>query len=59
MSDAGSSHAEDKGDQSRAEDHADSVGLTHPARRGQARLVREYRMSRGDRVCNAIFSLLA
>ena len=59
MSDAGSSHAEDEGDQSRAEDHAHSAGLTHPARRGRARLVREYRMSRGDRVGNAIFSLLA
>ena len=58
MSDARFGHAEDS-DQSRPEDQADSARLTHPARRGRARPVREFRMSRGDRVGNAIFSLLA
>ncbi len=58
MSDAGPNHAED-GDQSRPKDRADSAGLTHSGGHGSARPVREFRMSSGDRVGNAIFSLLA
>jgi len=58
MSDAGPSHAED-GDHGQPEDHGDSAGLTHPAGHGNAQPVREFRMSRGDRVGDAIFSVLA
>jgi len=46
-------HAED-GDLGRPEDRADSAGLTHSGGHGSARQVREFRMSSGDRVGNAI-----
>ncbi len=58
MSDAGPDHAED-GDQSRPEDRADPAGLTRSGGHGGVRPVREFRMSRADRVGNAIFSMLA
>ena len=58
MSDTGANHAGDR-DQNRPDDHADSTGATQPGGRGQTRPVREYRMSGGDRVGNAIFGVLA
>ena len=58
MSDAGHNHAE-HGGQNRPEDHTDSAGLTRPGGHGRARPVREYRMSSGDRLGNAIFGVLA
>lgn len=58
MPDAGSSPAEDGG-QRQPEDHADSSGLTPLSGHGRARPVREFRVSRADRVGNAVFSLLA
>ena len=56
--DAGPSHDGDGG-QRRPEDHAQAAGRAYPAGQGTARPVREYRKSRGDRVGNAIFSVLA
>jgi deazaflavin-dependent oxidoreductase (nitroreductase family) len=56
--DAGPNHAGDGG-QRRPDDNADSGGLTQPAGRGSARPAREYRKSGGDRIGNAIFSVLA
>jgi deazaflavin-dependent oxidoreductase (nitroreductase family) len=56
--DAGPNHDRDGG-QRRPEDHAHSAGQVHPAGHGAARPVREYRKSGGDRVGNAIFSVLA
>jgi deazaflavin-dependent oxidoreductase (nitroreductase family) len=56
--DAGPSYEEDGG-QRRPEDQAHFAEQVHPARHGSARRVREYRKSRGDRVGNAIFSVLA
>jgi F420H(2)-dependent quinone reductase len=58
MADAGPNQAED-GDQSWPEDHADPAGLTHSDGHSSARPVREYRMNSGDRVGNAIFTMLA
>jgi deazaflavin-dependent oxidoreductase (nitroreductase family) len=58
VSDAGANHAAG-GDQNRPEDHADSTGSTQPGGRGDARPVRKYRLSGGDRVGNAVFSALA
>ena len=58
MADAGPSYDEDGG-QRRPEDQAHFAGQVHPAGHGSARPVREYRKSRGDRVGNAIFSVLA
>ncbi len=51
-------HAED-GDLGRPEDRADPAGLTQSGGHGSVRPVREFHMSRGDRVGNAIFSVLA
>ena len=58
MPDAGPSYDEDDG-QRRPDDQAQSAGQVHPARHGAARPVREYPKSHGDRVGNAIFSVLA
>ena len=58
MPDAGPSYDEDGG-QRRPDDQAHFAGPVHPAGHGSARRVREYRKSRGDRVGNAIFSVLA
>ena len=58
MPDAGPSH-DGHGGQRRPEDHAQAAGRAYPAGQGTARPVREYRKSRGDRVGNAIFSVLA
>ena len=58
MADAGPSYDEDGG-QSRTDDQAHFAGQGHPAWHGSARPVREDRKSRGDRVGNAIFSVLA
>ena len=58
MPDAGPSHDQDGG-QRRPGDHAHFAGQAHPAGHSPARPVREYRKSRGDRVGNAIFSVLA
>jgi len=55
---AGPSYYED-GVQCRPDDQAHFAGQVHPAGHGSARLVREYRKSHGDRVGNAIFSVLA
>src|SRR5215470_5973344 len=56
--DAGPSYDEDGG-QRRPDDQAHFAGPVHPAGHGSARPVREYRKSRGDRVGDAIFSVLA
>ena len=58
MPDAGPSYDQDGG-QRRPDDQARFAGQVHPAGHGTARPVREYRKSRGDRVGNAIFSVLA
>ena len=58
MPGAGPKYDEDGG-QRRPDDHAHSTGQVHPAGHGTARPVREYRKSRGDRIGNAIFSVLA
>ena len=58
MADAGPSYDEDGG-QRRPDDQARFAGQAHPAGHGSARPVREYRKSRGDRIGNAIFSVLA
>ena len=58
MADAGPSYDQDGG-QRRPDDQAQSAGQVHPAGHGSARAVREYRRSRGDRVGDAIFSVLA
>ena len=58
MPDAGPSYDEDGG-QRRPDGQAHFAGQVHPAGHGSARPVREYRKSRGDRVGNAIFSVLA
>ena len=58
MADAGPSYDEDGG-QRRPDDHAHFAGQVHPTGHGSSRPVREYRKSRGDRVGNAIFSVLA
>ena len=58
MPDAGPGYDEDGG-QRRPDDQAHFAGQVHPAGHGSARRVREYRKSRGDRVGNAIFSVLA
>ena len=58
VSDAGPNHGEG-GDQNRPDDHADSAGPARPGGHGGARLMREYRLSGGDRLGNAIFSALA
>jgi len=58
VSDAGADHAGDGG-QHWGEDHADPARPAHPRGRGSARPAREYRKTRGDRVGNAIFSVLA
>src|SRR5262249_25977076 len=56
--DAGRDHDGDGG-QRRPDDQARFAGQAHPAGHGAARRVREYRRSRGDRVGDAIFSVLA
>jgi len=56
--DAGRDHDGDGG-QRRPDDQARFAGQAHPAGHGAARRVREYRGSRGDRVGDAIFSVLA
>ena len=58
MPDAGPGYDEGGG-QRRPDDQAHFAGQVHPAGQGFARPVREYRKSRGDRVGNAIFSVLA
>jgi deazaflavin-dependent oxidoreductase (nitroreductase family) len=58
VSEAAPNHSAD-GEQSRAEDRAHSAGPAHSRRHRSTRPVREYRMSRADRVGNAIFSILA
>lgn len=58
MSGAGPDHGR-YGGQRRPGDHADSGGMTYPGGRSSARPTREYRKSCGDRVGNAIFSVLA
>jgi deazaflavin-dependent oxidoreductase (nitroreductase family) len=58
MSDAGQNHA-GRGGQNRPEDHADSAGTARPGGPSSARPAREYRLSGGDRVGNAIFGVLA
>jgi len=55
--DTGPNHDRDGGQ--RPGDQAHFAGPVHPAGHGSARPVREYRKSRGDRVGNAIFSVLA
>ena len=55
---AGANHA-GSGDQNRPEDHADPAGVKRPDGNGSTRPVREYHMSGGDRVGNAIFAVLA
>jgi deazaflavin-dependent oxidoreductase (nitroreductase family) len=56
--DTGASPA-DNGGQRQPEDHADAAGLTPSGRQGNARPVRQFRMSATDRVGNAVFSTLA
>jgi hypothetical protein len=55
--DAGPSYDEDGG-QRRPDGQAHFAGQVHPAGHGSARPVREYRKSRGDRIGNAIFSVV-
>jgi len=58
MPDSGPNHDGHRG-QRRPGDHARSAGQAPSTGRGSARPVREYRRSRGDRVGDAIFSVLA
>ena len=58
MPDSGPNHDGHSG-QRRPGDHARSAGQAPSTGRGTARPVREYRRSRGDRVGDAIFSVLA
>jgi deazaflavin-dependent oxidoreductase (nitroreductase family) len=58
VADTNANHTAD-GDESRHEGRAHSGEPTHSHEHSTARPVREYRMSRADRVGNAIFSILA
>ena len=58
MPDAGPDHDGDGG-QRRPGGQAPVAGQVHPAGHRNARRVREYRKSRGDRAGDALFSILA